>query len=272
MSNLRILYNNIFDAATTAASTTAGSLATANLKTEIKSHVHRSTGTSVSFTTDWAADQSVNCVIIPCCNLSGTAIIRVRLYNSVASLLYDSGTVTAVPGFNLDLAGIVHDANIFAYGFVSKAAIWVPTLYTTVRSCVIDIVDTNNTAGYIDTSRICIGKYWEPTYNFENGVQIQCIDNSIISRTNAGELVSDNGFIYDKINFNFALVPETDRTTLMKIIRRVGTSNNFLLSLLPEYTTSTAEHDFMIYGKRSNAALAYKVFDYYNHSMEVTSW
>lgn len=273
MSNLRILYNNIFDnaSAVVASTTASGSLSVDNLNTEIKSHVHRSTGTSVSFTIDWTTDQAINCVVIPCCNLSGTATIRVRLYNSISSLLYDSTVITAVPGFNLDLTGITHDANVFAYGFISKTAVWT-SLQTTVRSCVIDIVDTSNSAGYIDTSRICIGKYWTPTYNMENGIQLQSIDNSIISRTNAGELVSDNGFIFDKVNFNFALLPETDRTEIAKIIRKVGTSNNFLLSMLPEYATSTAEHDFMIYGKRSNSALVYKVFDFYNHSMEVTSW
>lgn len=272
MANLRILYNNVFDNANTVlASTTAGTLSVNNLFTEVKSQVHRSTGTSITFTIDWDTNQIINCVSIPCCNLSATATIRVRLYDSLSSLLYDSTVITAIPGFNLDLSGVVHNANIFAYGFVSKIAVWT-SLQTTVRSCIIDIVDTNNSAGFIDTSRICMGKYWSPTYNFENGVQIQSVDNSIVSRTNAGELVSDNGFIYDKINFNFALVPEADRTDLVNIIRRVGTSTNFLLSLLPEYTTSTAEHDFMIYGKRSNSAMAYKIFDFYNHSMEINSW
>lgn len=273
MANLRILYKNIFDDSTTVtASTTAGSLSTANLKTEIKSHVHRSISTSVTYTVNWSNSQRVNCVILPCTNLSQTSTIRVRLYDAASTMIYDSTAILAASGISIDLGTRTYNANIFAYGFNSKTAVWIPSLFTDVRSCTIDLVDTNSNAGYIDCSRILIGEYWESTYNVENGIQLQSIDSSIVSRTNAGELVSDIGFIYDKVAFNFALLSEEDRAKITKIIKFVGTNKNLFFSVFPDYYTDTVEQDFMIYGKRSNSPLSYKVFGYYNHSVEITSW
>lgn len=273
MANLRILYNDIVkNVSSITASNTAIGLGAIFMKSDTKSEVHRSTGTSVSYTLSWSSDQAINTVILPCTNLSGTATIRIRLYNSALVELYDSTVITAVPGFNLDVSTITYNANLFSYGFMSKSALWISSTYSTVRSCVIDLVDTNNDAGYIDCSRILAGVFWEPSNNIENGVQIQSIDGSIISRTNAGELVYDIGFINDKISFNFALLSEDDRTELMKIIRKVGVTKNFFISIFPGYTTSTVEQDFMIYGKRSNSAFTYKVFGFYNHSMEIISW
>ncbi len=273
MSNIKILYNNIYDlASSVVASNTAGSLNVANLTTETKSHTHRSTGTSVSFTLNWSTNQELNCIILPCTNLSATATIRVRLYDSVDSLLWDSTAIIAVPGLNINTGTRAYNANAFAFGFLSKTAVYTDTLYTTVRKCVIDLVDTSSSVGYIDTSKILVGKYWQPEFNIENGVQLLTTDNSIISRTNAGELVTDLGFVYDKINFNYTLLPETDRTELAKIIKLVGTNKNFFVSLFPEYEDDTAEQDFMIYGKRSNSSLTYRTFGFYNHSMEIVSW
>jgi hypothetical protein len=273
MANLRILYNDIVaNTSALTANNTAIGLGAVNMKSEVKSEIHRSTGTSVSYTLAWATNQSINTVVLPCTNLSGTSTVRVRLYDAASALLYDSTTVPAVPGFNLDISSVTHNANLFAYGYMSKTAIWIPTIYNTVRSCIIDLVDTSNITGYIDCSKILAGVYWESSNNVENGIQIQSIDGSNISRTNAGELVYDAGFTYDKISFNFALLSENDRTELLKIIRRIGITKNIFISVFPEYTVSTVEQDYMLYGKRSNAALTYKIFGFYNHSMEITSW
>ena len=54
MSNLRLIYDNATDRATSiSASTTSGALVAANLQNDFKGQVHRSTGTSVSYTLTW---------------------------------------------------------------------------------------------------------------------------------------------------------------------------------------------------------------------------
>lgn len=273
MSKLRIVYNNAASRANVfSASTTAGSLVAGNMLTESKSEIHRSTSTSVTYNIQWPSNETVGNVTLPCTNLSSTATIRVRLYDVSDVLRADSGVVTAVPGYNLDLVGQTHNVNLFAIGYVSKTAVWFTTQQTIIRKCTIDIVDTSNAAGFIDCSRIVVGEYWESTYHVENGIQLLSTDDSSTSVTNAGELVTDIGFIRDKANFNFSLLPEVDRAKISKIIKYVGTKKNLLVSILTGDTASIAEQDFLMYGRRSNSALTYRTFGFYNHSMEITSW
>lgn len=274
MANLRILYNNIADLASSITAATAVSVTMDHTKllTEVKTEVFRSRGISATITYNWTTNQSINCVILPCTNLTSSATIRVKLYDSVNTLIYDSTSVRAVLSDNLYNGSLTYNVNLFSYGFYSKTAHWMPTTQTTVRKMEIILTNTGSLAGYIDCSRVLAGVYWEPSYNIDNGLQLSILDESLTSRTNAGNLISDRGFIYDKIGFNYALIPDTDKVILSKIIKTVGTHKNFFVSIFPESSNGDEEHDFMIYGKRSNSPLTYKAFTFYDHSMEITSW
>ena len=81
-SQIRILNNNAADRATLSASTTAGSLVVANLKTDYKSDVYRSTGTTATITATWTSNETIGVVVLPFCNLTATATIRVKLYTN----------------------------------------------------------------------------------------------------------------------------------------------------------------------------------------------
>ena len=284
MPNLRIVYNNAADRATSlTASTTAGSLVAANMQTDYKTKVHRSTGTSVTYTLTWNIAEVVGAVALPATNLTASATIRVRLYSDTAgtALIADSGTVFAAPGTNLQYwdwsqtlnqssSAFGGNVNTFAFGGYSKTAVWFENQVANVKACVIDLVDTTNTTGYIDCSRIIVGGYWEPTFNAENGVQVEIVDTSTTSRSEAGDLVVDRDILHEKLNFNFSLLPENDRNSLMKIIRLIGTSKNILVCLFPN--DSNTQQDFMIYGKRTNGSVNYEVFSFYKHSMEIIGW
>lgn len=274
MPNLRILYNNIADLASTISVATAASASMDwdKLLTEIKTEVFRSTTTTPTITYNWGSDQSINCIILPCTNFTKDALIRIKLYDVSNVLLYDTTSIAAVKSTNIYSGSLVYNSNLFSYGFVSKTAIWLPSTIDLIRKMEIIISDTTNTAGYIECSRVLSGVYWEPSFNVENGVQLNIVDESITSRTNAGNSVSDRGYIYDKISFNYALLPETDKIILANIIRNVGSHKNFFISTFPDTTSGNEEHDFMIYGKRTNSPLTYRMFGFYSHSMELTSW
>lgn len=277
MPNIRIVYNNIADSASTlTASTTSGTLAASNLQTDLKTQAHRSTGTSVTYTAKWNTDQTVGCVALPCTNLTASATMRVRLYSDTAAtmLVSDSGTTTAVPGFNLDpqLWPTARNANSFAYGGGVKAVRWFTAQPTNVRAVVIDLVDTGSPAGYIDCSRLVVGAYWSPVHNIQNGVQLDITDNSIITRRDSGDLVADRSFVYDMLTFDFSLLPDTDKNTLIKILRNVGTYKNMFVSLLPDDSSAIAESESSIYGKRSNSSITYQLYSYYAHQMQLTGW
>ena len=273
MANLRIIYDNAADASTITASTTSGSLVASNMKTDIKSEIHRSTGTSVSYTLTWSSDKAISAVALPCTNLSASSTIRVRLYNAGSTLLADSGTVLACSGLNLGLWNwtAALNVNTFAYGGFSKTAVWFSQEYS-ARSLVIDLVDTSNPAGYIDCSRVVSGSYFEPSINADFGVETNIIDLSKTDRSAAGDLISDKGTMHDTLNFSVSNLTEAERAKVMLIMRKAGVSKNIFISVLPNNTSATAEQDFMIYGKRSNSAVKYNFINRFANTFDIQGW
>lgn len=277
MSNMRIVYRNIADTATTlTASNTSGGLAASNLLTDLKTQVHRSTNTSVTYNLTWSSAQKVGCVAIPCTNVTSTATVSVRLYSDeqATQLVYNSGTVTAVPGYNLDPKqwpqGL--NANTFAYGGSTKITVWITSQPSNIRAVVVDITDSGNPLGYIDSARLVVGEYWSPRFNIQNGADFQFVDNSEITRRDSGDLVTNRKFVHDTFSFNFSLLPETDKSQLLQIIRSIGTYKNIFVSLLPEDASAKTAQDSSIYGKRSNSSIQYQLYSFYAHSMDITGW
>ena len=274
MTNLRIIHDNAADRSTLTASTTAGSLLAANMLTNLKGQAHRSTGTSVTYTLTWAATQSVGGVALPATNLTAAATMRVRGYSDTAgtTLVIDSGTSTACPGHSLQAADwpAPLNSNSFAYGGLAKAVKWLNAHYN-VRRIVIDLVDTGNPAGYIDCARIVAGAFWEPVYNAEYGVTSSLQDNSTNTRNDAGDLMSDRAPAHELLSLNLQLLPETDRATIARMIRRNGVYQPIFLALLPLDGTQ-AEQDHMIYGKRANSALSFDFYNAFSHKFEMEGW
>ena len=274
MSNLKIIFDNSADLATITASSTSGSLAASNMKSDIKSRVHRSTGLSVTYTVTWASDVSIGGVALPATNVSGACTLRVRLYNAANTVIADSGTKYAAPGLNLGMWNWSQplNANTFAYGGVAKVCHFFPAHYS-ARKCVIDLVDTAaNLAGYIDCSRIVAGAYWSPSINADWGASVNIVDTSLNKRSEAGDLINDRGILHDTLNFNLSWLTETDLAQMMLLMRRAGTARNIFISLLPEDDSSVAEQDFMIYGKRENSAIKYDFLDRFSNSFAIEGW
>jgi hypothetical protein len=175
------------------------------------------------------------------------------------------------------------NANAFAFGGLSKTAVWIDTTPGGVpdtdtgsqiacKSIVIDLVDTINPAGYIDCARIIAGAYWEPTYNVKKDtLNLTITDTSTTSRNNSGDLLSDRGIIHDHLTFDFSLLDNADKENLTKLLRNVGSRKNIVISIFPE-ENSVREQDYIIYGKRSNSAIGQMFNKFYSHSVEITGW
>lgn len=275
MANMRIIYDNVADLSTITASTTTGSLTASNMQNEYKTKVHRSTGTSVTYTLTWTNAQSIGGVGLPATNLSTTATVRVRLYTLAADAtpIADSGTITAS---STQLTSLWNwqqalNVNAFAYGGATKTAVWFAQHYS-VKKCVIDIIDTNNAAGYIDCSRIVCGAYWEPKYNVSTGISYTLNDTSQTSRNESGDLLSDRGFLHDQLNFSLSVLSEQDKDTLInKVIRSAGSSKNIFISLFPN-NNNALEQANIIYGKRQNSEIINQYYGIYNHSISIEGW
>ena len=292
MSNLRIVYNNIADKASTIwSSSTEGSLGVTNLLNNYKGKPHRSASTSVSYLLTWDTPQVIGVVILPCTNLSSTSTIRVRLYSDTLGtapidttpgigkelsdslgegLILDSGTLAAV--YSNEVATPT-DVTRFAFGEYSKSSVWFPAKPSNVKVCQIDIQDSANPVGYIDCSRLVIGDYWTPTYNFEPGLSREVPDNSEVVRAYSGETRAYVKPKYEKISFNFSLLPEQDYVELNRILNYVGVTKNLVVALMPEYSDNKIiENYYLIYGKRANNSYTYSTYKYYNSQLEIESW
>lgn len=273
MPNLRIVYNNVAEKATTlTASSTANGLVASNMLTEYKGQVHRSSSTSVVYTITWSTPQLIDCVIMPCTNLSSTAQIRVKLYSDAAgtALIKDSGTVLAVSTSSIETSrwnGILN-CNTFAFGGLTKAAIWLSSAVSAKR-CIIEVTDTNNLAGYIDNSKLVIGKAWSPKYNLEDGFQHVIVDSSKVVRADSGDSVASIGTVSEGLSFNYTLIPETDRKDLLKIFKTVGIFKNIYIAALPE---TTMDNDIAVYGKLKQLSYSQKLFAFYSSTAEIESW
>lgn len=276
MPNMRLIYDNVASSATLTTSSTAGLLVASNMLTDVKSAVHRSTGTSVSYTLTWAANQAVGGVALPATNLTSTATIRVQLYSDTAGTVQiaDSGTVSACPSAQLGLFGWGSNinANAFAHGGASKVAVWFSTQLSTVRRCAITLTDTSNPAGYIDCARLVIGPYWEAPYNPKYGAAAGTQDLTKVDRSEGGDQLTVRGPQYQTMSLDLALLPEAKRAELAKIIRSVGSHTNVFLSLLPGSAIGSAEQDHMIYGKRSSSPFTFDFFNAFSTKVEIEGW
>lgn len=254
MPNLRIVYDNAADRATLSASSTAGSLVVDNLHTDIKPQVWRSTSVSATLTALFASSELVGCVALPFCNLTATSTVRVRLYSQPGDVIasYDSGVVLFCPysGFDLwDWGTLALGVNAFSYGGGNYGCVWIPI--TSCKKAVIDIVDTDNTAGYIEASRLVMGTYWSPDHQADYGVTLTPQDSSQQYRTDGGELMTDIGTRNRKIAFNLSYMSPNDRTTFWNIQRGAGLSRSLFFSLFPEDSDKHLEESYQIYGKFS---------------------
>lgn len=273
MANLRVVYDNAADrASSVVASTTAGALTTANLKSDYKSEVWRSTAASATLTIQWATAELAGMLALPFCNLTSTATFRVRCY-AVATDPTPAvdKTATACPGAQFDSffwGSEPLGVNAYSYGGASYGCIWFPV--GTYQKIVLDITDSS-LSGYVEASRLVIGTYWSPTYTAEAGASINIVDNSKQERTDAGDLRTDRGTVSKSLSFDLNFLTQADRNSLFNILRGNGMYKPVYVSLIPESTDDqVGEQIFQVYGKLSKSgALKYNLWNQFATQLEI---
>ncbi len=276
MSNLRILHTNLIDSATVSASVTAGSLVAANLQTNIKSQVWRSTTTSGTLTASWTVAKAINCVILPFTNFTNAATMRVRGYANLADVVgvatpvFDTTALTccaytaaSVFGWDTNIPGVAN--------FGQGGGVYASLFFTggSAIKIVVDLVDTANVSGYIEAARLLAGAYWSPFNNIDYGVQTGFKSNTVHFRNDAGDLLTDVRAISKSLTINFSMAPAADREVLMKILR-LTISNPVYVSCFPADTNTNLEQDYQIWGKLSQQSVISLVkFSQYSSSFVI---
>ena len=253
-SNLRLVTLNSLDtklAITT--DTTSGTLVAANLATDIKGDVWRSTTTSGAITATWTAAQTINMVALPFTNLTNAATMRVRGYTNVADgspafdttalacCAYASGAITS-PGV----------AN-FGYGGAVYAVLW----FTggSVKKIVVDIADGTNAAGYIEAGRMICGDWFSPENNADYGLTMGYVDRSEHSRDGGGGLRTNQRTRNKSLKFMLSALSIADRAMFFKMLRNSGKSGSVFISAFPIDSNAAMVQDGMIYGRLTTLSM-----------------
>lgn len=250
---MRIIYNNAADRATITASSTAGALGAAFLKNNYKGQAWRSTGTSATLTLEWTTAETIAGVALAFTQLTSTATVRLRGYTNIAdaSPVFDTGNVVAAPGAALGYwhwGGAVLGVNAYAYAGGAYGRAWVPTP-AAVRKLVIDIIDTNNPAGYIEVGRLIAGNYWEPVVSADYGASVSPVDTSVQSRNGAGDQMVEAGTIHNKLTFTMSKMAPADRDRLWEILRGNGKARPIYINLFPNDPDTSLEQIYQVYGR-----------------------
>lgn len=275
MANLRIVYNNSTDTSTllTASGVVTGFPVT-NLKSDSKGIVYRSSGKSTTLTLNWSTAQQIDSVLIPFCNFSPNATIRVRFYTEITdtTAVVDSGLKAASPYSSAvpwNWEGSVSSTSRYSYGGGTSARYW-HSEPVSCKKVVISIADSLNTDPYIELSRLVIGKYWSPTYNTKFGLQVNYTDTSTHSRTESGNLLTDNKAIYKGITFDLEWLTPTDRTNFVTMLKTNGTRRPLFISIFPEDADPEKENLYQIYGKLNAVpGLSHPMFTVYTTQVTV---
>lgn len=272
MANLRVVYNNAADRATLTATAGVGTLVAANLLTDVKSEVWRTSTTTAQIIMTWPASEMTGVVSLPFTSLSQTATIRVRGYAEVsdAAAAVDTGIILACPvgigAWNWGTTPL--GVNAYAYAGSSYAVAWF--VQTFVKKLVIDIVDSSNRLGYIESARIVTGAYWSPLNNADYGAQLSMVDLSKHERSDAGDLRTDRGSMHKKLSLDLTLMPAEDRNIIWDISRINGMSKPLFLSLSPESGDVLEEQTFQIYGKLTQqSSIRYQFANQFNTSLDL---
>lgn len=273
MANIRIIYNNVVDLASSiTATSTATGFSTDNLKTNQKTLVHRNTGTSgVTYTINWSSNQTIDSIALPATNLVSGATIKITLYDGTNSKVAETSTLQACAGRTVVLqnGNTSPTYNDFIFGGATKTSVWLNNTYTNIRKMDITLLNGTNT---IDCSRIVCGKYWESSQQVERGITLGSNDTSEVITTRSGNTYIDRRSIVETMNFNLSYINETSRKELLNIFRTWGLSGFMYICVFPDNSNPEITQAYSIYGRNQSSSLEYAVNGFYNTSLDIIGW
>jgi hypothetical protein len=240
MNNIRMLVRNLAnsDVATiTASPAMLSTLPETNLQQPIRrSKTARTTSTAGQrFTIDFTTAADVNMVAVGRHNWSTSATLRTRIQSAVGSpstTSYDGGALAAWSTSGLDAYGIdVHTEADFRH---LKNSVQYFALQSAAPELILDIADAANADGYIEQTRLAIGRYFEFAYDppYE-GVDLTLEDSSIAGDADDGTTIVDKGYKKRVLNIDVRFIPDTDLPTFLALTRYLGRDKDGFISVYP---------------------------------------
>lgn len=186
MARVLVLSPRDSDAATIAAGAEVATLPAANLQNQQPKKVWRSSATEDYINLTFAAPVACNMLSLIGHNLSALGVLRVRGADTIASTTaapsVDTGWQSAWP-----TAGKPSDADWPRY---LSPVVWSnDALYQCWR---VDIADPSPLQSYIEAGRLHLGRYWQPSINFDlGGVPLGFDQRDVMVATEYGQTFTD---------------------------------------------------------------------------------
>lgn len=243
--NLRIVSENVADAADITVANTAPGLGAEWLKTDIKGEACRILDAEGTITLIWPELVTVDCVALPAWNGSSGSEIRVRVFSAVSggSPVHDSGWMWAASGpmlLHYDFSQPLN-ANNFVDG-ATVSAVWVPNIAG--RRVVIDLRDPNRS--FLDISRVVVGAALSMC-GVSYGSSATLSDATNVVRAASGDIRIDRGTKRRSIALNVNHIPPDKRHQIMRIIN-AGLSRRHFFSGYASGADPSLEQELMMYG------------------------
>lgn len=240
MSNFRIVARNLANAAEGGFLTSSTSMVPGLPFTNLQRPVERARtcrtnagATNVDLTASWATNKRANCAIFGIHNWTTASLLRTRLFDatSPASDLIDTGDLSA-----FSTSGLATNIDVYTerdFRFLKTTAQYF-ALQTTMRSAYFYITDTANPDGYIEQTRLCIGEYFETSYDPPfGGAVLTPMDAGVSGRADDGTMLVDKKWKARKLELDLKFIPEADLDDLLAIVRFLGTDKECFISLYP---------------------------------------
>jgi hypothetical protein len=275
MSNLRIIYKNLFDDYDTLSllvGTSSSGFPLTNLIDDTKSKTWRSTDLlSPKIEVTWAAEQMLSGVALAFANLIAGSTFQITLYDATSggTLLLDTGAVEVENSYDAPVGFSSIGSASYAYGGGTNLATFFDVT-PGVRRMEIEFTSAGNPDGYIEISRIIAGAYWEPEKGASYGASVAFVDSTVGQRTSAGGLVTDRGTIHREMSFSLGAMSATDKAFLNYMFRTIGKSQPLFISLTPGVSNAENELFGQIYGKLEDGiSVEFAFYRYYSAQIKI---
>lgn len=250
MEICKLIRDNAASRATITVTPIANGMSAAAMLNDVYAHVCRAQGTNMTITMIWPSAEIIGGVHPVRCNLSPTATNRIIGSSGVdrSGDVLDTGVKLACPWPARELGGLwtpATSASAYAYGGGSHARAWFPNV--AVRRLDIELVDVANLQGYIEVSKIFLGKSWSPAMNVDYNSSLTPGSTSTPFRDGSGGRRSTPGTKNSRLSVAFSHMGEADRATLIDLSVGNGTQVPLVFSQYPNDPYPQRERDYQGY-------------------------
>lgn len=231
MANVRILWNNLFDAATLSAYSAASGFPAANIQNSLYLKHWRSTGLSSEWVKgDLGSAGQVLAAILWYHNLEAGASLNIQAHAS------DAWTSPSLNEAITIATAQAASGNVVEFFSAAQTYEWWRLLMT----------DASNADAYLRLGRVFLGSYFAPSYDITTPVTPKDVDPSDILESAGGQRYVNLKTHYREITLKWDMLPDSDVETLQAIFAAVGKSVPFWICIDVDEEDGSGSHTYYV--------------------------